>query len=278
VGAVVASTLVLVLAGSVVYVATSDEDEGAKIAASDGGGGAQTYRGHGVSFDYPVAWQEATSTSEGGSGADELWRATVAAGRLDFVVVSGYRLKRPVTAENLDEFTSEIEGLVRGAVGQAGETVLAGPEEITVAGLPGAWFRVTGTRDGTPLESRLVFVVDGTAEYEVRCQHTAEKADEIEGGCEQILRTFKVDQQPTHRVPTERGTCRLQCAAPSRASLADPLRPLLPHDDPFQEPGQVGTGSDRPPAISWSCGADLAERAGVAAGDVCAGGIHEVRA
>jgi hypothetical protein len=193
VGAVVASTLVLVLAGSVVYVATSDEDEGAKIAASDGGGGAQTYRGHGVSFDYPVAWQEATSTSEGGSGADELWRATVAAGRLDFVVVSGYRLKRPVTAENLDAFTSEIEGLVRGAVGQAGETVLAGPEEITVAGLPGAWFRVTGTRDGTPLESRLVFVVDGTAEYEVRCQHTAEKADEIEGGCEQILRTFKVD-------------------------------------------------------------------------------------
>jgi hypothetical protein len=37
-----------------------------------------------------------------------------------------------------------------------------------------------------------VFVVDGATEYETRCQHTAEKADEIERGCEQILRTFKV--------------------------------------------------------------------------------------
>jgi hypothetical protein len=40
---------------------------------------------------------------------------------------------------------------------------------------------------------------------------------------------------------------------------ADPLRPLLPHGDPFHEPGQVGPGGDaqgrlersaRPPAVS----------------------------
>jgi hypothetical protein len=42
--------------------------------------------------------------------------------------------------------------------------------------------------------------------------------------------------------------------------LADPLRPLLPHGDPFHEPGQVGPGGDaqgglerpmRPQAVSF---------------------------
>jgi hypothetical protein len=57
---------------------------------------------------------------------------------------------------------------------------------------PGLGFRITGTHDGTPIESRLVFVFDDTTECELNCQHTAEKADEIERGCEQIMRTFKV--------------------------------------------------------------------------------------
>jgi hypothetical protein len=44
-----------------------------------------------------------------------------------------------------------------------------------------------------PFASTLVFVFDGTTEYEINCQHTTEKADEVEQGCEQIVRTFKVD-------------------------------------------------------------------------------------
>jgi len=108
-------------------------------------------------------------------------------------VVSGFRLNLPVTAENMDAFTPELEGAVRREYEQPGGAVLAGPEEITVAGKPGPWFRVTGTHDGTPFETRLVFVADGTTLYELDCQHTAEKAEEIERGCEQLLRTFKVD-------------------------------------------------------------------------------------
>jgi hypothetical protein len=37
------------------------------------------------------------------------------------------------------------------------------------------------------------FVFDGTTEYYLNCQHTAEKAGEVELGCEQVVRTFKVD-------------------------------------------------------------------------------------
>ncbi len=64
-----ASSLVLVLAGSVVYVAASDEDEG-----------AQTYRGNGVSFDYPAGWEEGTFESLAETG-DELWEVTFGPGR-----------------------------------------------------------------------------------------------------------------------------------------------------------------------------------------------------
>jgi uncharacterized RDD family membrane protein YckC len=99
--AAVACALVLVLAGSVVYVATSDEDAGAK-----------TYSGHGVSFDYPAGWEETTAKTVAG-GLTELWDTAVAAGDLDLVVVTGYRLNRPVTAEDLDAFTSEIGEVIQ---------------------------------------------------------------------------------------------------------------------------------------------------------------------
>jgi hypothetical protein len=70
--------------------------------------------------------------------------------------------------------------------------VQGGPEQLTMAGLPGARFRFTGTVQGVAIQDTVIFAFDGTTEYETRCQHTAEKAEEIERGCEQILRTFKV--------------------------------------------------------------------------------------
>jgi uncharacterized RDD family membrane protein YckC len=87
VGAVVASTLVLVLAGSVVYVAAFDEE-------------AKTCRGHGVSF-YPAGWKGGGTQVQASSGpADETWRAAVTAGDLDLVALTSDRLYVPVTAAN----------------------------------------------------------------------------------------------------------------------------------------------------------------------------------
>jgi len=87
VGAVVASALALVLAGSVVYVAASDEEK--------------TCRGHGVSFDYLAGWEEGKTQARASSGpTDELWNAAVTAGHPDLVAVTAYRLNVPVTADN----------------------------------------------------------------------------------------------------------------------------------------------------------------------------------
>jgi hypothetical protein len=87
IGAVVASALALVLAGSVVYVAASDEEK--------------TCRGHGVSFDDPAGWEEGKTQTQASSGpTDELWNAAVPPGHPDLVAVTAYRLNVPVTADN----------------------------------------------------------------------------------------------------------------------------------------------------------------------------------
>jgi hypothetical protein len=173
---------VLVLAGSVVYVAASDQDEG-----------AQTYRGNSVSFDYPAGWEEGTIESRAETGGDELWEVAFVLEGASLVSVAAYRLNMPVTAENLDAAKAEFEEVVRELVDQLGGTVQSGPEEITAAGKPGLRFRATATVDGTSFESTLVFIFDGTTEYYLNCQYTAEWAEDIERGCEQIVRTFTVD-------------------------------------------------------------------------------------
>lgn len=174
-----ASSLVLVLAASVVYVAVSDE-------------GDKTYRAHGVSFDYPAGWGEGrfqTLASSRGGG-NELWSTAVGLGEIDIVSVTAYRLNISVTAQNLDSVMPELASLVQQLAEQLVGAVQGGPEQLTVAGLPGARFRITGTMQGAAIQETLVFAFDDTTEYYLNCQHTAEKTEEIERGCQQIVRTF----------------------------------------------------------------------------------------
>jgi hypothetical protein len=47
--------------------------------------------------------------------------------------------------------------------------------------------------DGQPLQSRMIFVFDGTTEYFLNCQFTRERAEEIKRGCEQVVKSFHVE-------------------------------------------------------------------------------------
>ena len=208
----------LVLAGSVVYVAASDQDEG-----------AQTYRGNGVSFDYPAGWEEGTTETIAETGnADELWEVAFVLDRESLVTVDASRMNMPVTAENLDAAKPEFEKLVRGFFEQQlGGTVQSGPEEITVAGKPGLRFRGTGTFEGTPIESTFVSVFDGTTQYTLNCQHTPEWAEEIERGCQQIVRTFAVDGVDTGSTVSP----PVETSAPAQAQETGPRQE--PERSPF---------------------------------------------
>jgi uncharacterized RDD family membrane protein YckC len=177
-----AAVLLVAVAVSVGAIAVPDAED-------------NTYRAHGVSFQYPAGWQELTDAItevEEGTG-EKLWTAVFGVDVVDIVTVTAYRLTRSITAENLDAAKAEVTTLVRGAFEQTGGAMQDGPEEITMGGIPGLRYRGEETVDGTPIESTLVFVFDGTTEYFINCQHSQEHAAEIARGCDLILRTFKVE-------------------------------------------------------------------------------------
>jgi uncharacterized RDD family membrane protein YckC len=196
--ALVASGLVVAVVGSVVSVAVSAKADNA-------------YRANGVSFDYPAGWQDVTddsySVGEVG-GADELWTlslgtAAFGADDVDMVTVTAYRMRGPVTAEDLDSTGVELTEMVLPAVGWA---VQAGPEEITMGGKPGLRYEVTGSVGGKDVEGTLVYVFGDLTEYELRCQSTSEQAAEIEQGCEQIIRTFEISEPGAAEPPKDQPT------------------------------------------------------------------------
>ncbi len=158
------------------------------------GDAAKTYRGHGVLFEYPAGWQEASKVNVAGGSRNELWQFAVGTGtdEVSVVIVEAYRLGGPVTAENLDEVKPEAATAVRQLLEQLGGALQSGPEELTVGGLPALRFRGTATIKATPVELAVVFVFDHTTQYAINCQHTRDQAAEIQRGCNQILRTFKV--------------------------------------------------------------------------------------
>jgi Tol biopolymer transport system component len=187
--------LVLVLSGCHVKgSATNTTVSATHATVSAIAEGTKTYLAHGVSFDYPAGWQQSSkpevrATSGGG---ETLWTAAVGAGELDLVIVQAFRLRVPVTAQNLDAAAVEFQALGQRLSKQLGGALQAGPDKLTVDGLPGLRFRGTATIDATPVESTLVFAFDQTTEYFLNCQSTRAKAAEIQRGCDQIVRSFKV--------------------------------------------------------------------------------------
>ena len=186
--ALVASGLVVAVVGSVVSVAVRGEEDR-----------DSTYRAHGVSFNYPAGWRDVTDEVTFGAesgGADELWTLSLGtadfdASGVDMVTVTAYRMRDPVTAQDMDAMGVELTEAIFPEVGWA---VQAGPEKITMGGKPGLSYEVTGSVGGTDVESTLVYVFDDLTEYELQCQSTPEHAAEIEQGCDQIIRTFEISE------------------------------------------------------------------------------------
>jgi uncharacterized RDD family membrane protein YckC len=159
-------------------------------------GGTQSYRAHGVSFDYPAGWQEENLPASASPGS--LWKTTFGPGTgADLIAVEAHQLSIPIGAGNLAEASSQLEPIVRRFFAQEGGAMQAGPQQITVGGLPGLRFRGTGTQqDGTFIGNTLLFAFNGTTEYAINCQHTRANAGEVERACGQVMRTFKASRPP----------------------------------------------------------------------------------
>jgi len=160
---------------------------------------ASTYRAHGVSFDYPAGWQEARLPVDVAIGRvrQKLWTTAAVLDQADWIDVAAYRLNPPAPKIPIGLLPpaekTALQRAFRRFMQQGGRALQAGPQEITMGGMPGLLVRGAGTQDGIPVENTLAFAFNGTTEYVVNCEHArASGAGEVERACSQVLHTFTV--------------------------------------------------------------------------------------
>jgi hypothetical protein len=153
----VVSFLLLLAPAAVLRVASGD--------GNDGEDGGLTYRAYGVLFHYPSGWSRWAGSVDVGSSevlefadADALWSTVVGpdSGPIvgGFVSVGAYRLDSPITAQSMDADLPAVVSNVLQDAEQNGLVVQGDPEQLTMAGLPGVRFRVTGTVEGPRSRAR----------------------------------------------------------------------------------------------------------------------------
>ena len=74
------------------------------------------------------------------------------------------------------------------------EDIREGPSATTVDGLPALYLVAEGTDlNGDELVSESVLVFDGETEYEINCEYSPTKEDDMRPGCAQAFNSFRVD-------------------------------------------------------------------------------------
>jgi uncharacterized RDD family membrane protein YckC len=245
-----------VLAGTLASLAIL----GMSVQVNTGGPPGQASAGqpcHGVSFHHPAGWFQAPAEVRAVGNAP-LCRTGLFLGPSDAIVIEAYSLPGRVTAANLAAFTPFFTRSMRQAVAQDGGALRAGPQRITVGGLPALRFQGPGrSYDGTPVAVTVVFAFDGTTQYEIDCQYTRAHAAQVTRACGQVLRTFKVAGAPGGPASRAPGTTPAPPGSPQRweqglGSLQRQLNNALP-------PGVITAGSLRRTAAALRrCTSELA--------------------
>ena len=156
--------------------------------------GPGTYQAHGVSFRYPAAWRQGATGQMKASRNQQnlLWGVAVGPGDpVDTVTMQSFRLNIPVTAANLNAVTPTVQSVTQGLFRQAGGSLQAGAEQITMGGLPAIRFQGTLTLAGQATQSTVIYAFDGLTEYFVNCQTVPAQAEAMRRGCAQVVRTFR---------------------------------------------------------------------------------------
>jgi PsbP-like protein len=161
----------------------------------------KSFRGHGVSFQYPKDWEPVTFTGNSAQNASGLWteafKPRSSSSKADVVFFSEYRTPVAITKRNRAIYSDEVASSVSEVAKQAGGSLLAGPSEVTMGGLPGYAFRISATtRDNLSSESRILLVWSGKREYYLNCQHdtSGSYAADVERGCKKIVGSFKLSR------------------------------------------------------------------------------------
>lgn len=159
---------------------------GAAACRGSSGGGRFEKAGFGITFKIPSGFSVSDKISFSKSvGADSVDQAAVGLDNDNGISVSRYNLTRAITSQNL----AEIKGLIDRAVGGIAGKEVSG-QRVEHSGLPGYeyTFSLTPPPQG---QSHLAVLFDKDVEYEINCQSTPNKRDQVEQGCRTVLDSIK---------------------------------------------------------------------------------------
>ncbi len=163
----------------------------------DNGGKPRTYDDNGVTFQYPGSWQRGEDKND--KAANQLWSEPVLEDSERAILVTAYKLNKPITAESREANRASLDREVRAAIESDSASIQSGPRRIQVGGLPALQYAGVSRFDAdTEAENTWTFVFDGETEYFINCSFapTGKEDDarraEVAAACEQLLTTFAV--------------------------------------------------------------------------------------
>jgi hypothetical protein len=154
----------------------------------------KTFEGAGYSFNYPAHWKEQHPVVGSGTGTPtaETYIGLDKTNVLGVVVGPG---GVSITEANLADYEIDFAATVGEQFILNGGQMTKGAIRAPVNGLPGLAFEGWLINpDGVRVESRPSFIFDGTTQYFMNCQFTAEHAEEMKQGCQQVKESFQVAQ------------------------------------------------------------------------------------
>lgn len=170
-----------------------DAADGGGDSTDPGGGAAETSVAErtfgdarfGLTFTYPGQLRE-SETTRVAAGDEPVARAVLGLDRDNGILVSKYELNVAVTPENMPEVLGELNELVTRLSGSP-----AAGRVVEVAGFPAIRYEEFGLAEPVNGRSRLVFLFDGTTQYQLNCQWTPEERVILNQACDKMLSTLQ---------------------------------------------------------------------------------------
>jgi hypothetical protein len=171
----------------------------AVIAVASGGGSSGGspmfsgghFNGHGVTFDYPSAWQGDENPSLQSQTGNKLWNVAVLPGSgRNLVIVAAYKLQENVDASTLPLVQPQLQSALQSMAQGLGGSLQGDLTSATLDGSPALKGTITEQLDGASYTEDATFVFEGTTEYQIACQYDPDHASTITGGCSQVLGSF----------------------------------------------------------------------------------------
>ena len=164
-------------------------------SGGDNGGKPRTYDDNGVTYQYPGAWSTGKDKNE--KAANQLWSVPVLRDSERAILVTAYRLNKPVTSRDVDANLKALDAEIQGAIESDSASISSGPTRATVGGFPALQYAGTSTFEkDKKSENRWTFVFNGDTEYFLNCSFAPTGKDddarrkEVADACEGVLRTF----------------------------------------------------------------------------------------